>query len=151
MAEDKGALAQDILHIIPQIMRILTAEFRRSGHLMTPGNFQMMFLLYDGPANLSELAEYQSVSLPTISRSVTRLEKIGWIRRLADPHDRRVTLLELTDDGRNRLEEMSRIAERTLGDLLESMTSSDCDTLAAGLDVMRRTFDLYDKEKEELC
>lgn len=115
---------------------------------MTPGNFQMMFLLHDGPANMSKLAEYQNVSLPTISRSVSRLEKMGWIRRLSSPHDRRVTLVELTEDGRKRLEEIGRLAEDTLGALLEPISESDAETLAAGLDVMRRTFDLYEIDKE---
>ncbi|HSG16400.1 MAG TPA: MarR family transcriptional regulator [Anaerolineae bacterium] len=149
MSQDTSVLAQNILQIIPQIMRILTAEFRRSGHLMTPGNFQMMVLLHYGPANLSDLAEYQNVSLPTISRSVSRLEKMGWIRRLAKPNDRRVTLIELTSDGRHQLEEMSRLAEATLGALLDPLLEADRMTLAGGLDVMRRTFDLYEPEKEE--
>ena len=148
MPQNTRILAQEVLHIIPQIMRILTAEFRRAGHLMTPGNFQMMFLLHDGPANMSKLAEYQNVSLPTISRSVSRLEKMGWIRRLSSPHDRRVTLVELTEDGRKRLEEIGRLAEDTLGALLEPISESDAETLAAGLDVMRRTFDLYEIDKE---
>ncbi len=148
MAEDTAALAQNILHIIPQIMRILTVELRRSGHLMTPGNFQLMFMLQEGPANLSELAEFQSVSLPTMSRSVSRLEKIGWIRRLSDPNDRRVTLIELTDDGQKRLDEMNVLAKETLGQLMQATTMADRETLAAGLNVMRKSFDLYEIEKE---
>lgn len=148
MAEDTAALAQNILHIIPQIMRILAAELRRSGHLMTPGNFQLMFVLQEGSANLSELAEFQSVSLPTMSRSVSRLEKIGWIRRLSNPDDRRVTLIELTGDGQKRLDEMSDLAQETLGELMQATSRTDRETLAAGLDVMRKTFDLYEIEKE---
>jgi len=148
MFEETTELAQDILYIIPQIMRIIAAELRRSGHLMTPGNFQLMFMLQEGPANLSELAEFQNVSLPTMSRSVSRIEKIGWIRRSSDPNDRRVRLIELTEDGKQRLGEMSRLAENVLGELLQSTSEEDKISLAAGLDVMRKTFDLYEMEKE---
>jgi len=107
MPTEITALTRDILEIIPQIMRLLAAELRRTGQLMTPGNFQVLFMLQDGPVNLSELAESQNVSLPTMSRSVSRLEKIGWIERRSDPHDRRVTLIVLTEDGRKRLGEMN--------------------------------------------
>ena len=100
---------------------------------MTPGNFQLMFLLHDGPCNMSRLAEYQSVSLPTISRSVSRLEKLGWLRRSSSPHDRRVTLVELTEDGRMRLEEIGRLAEETLGVLLGPISETDAETLAADI------------------
>ncbi|MFN2223105.1 MAG: MarR family winged helix-turn-helix transcriptional regulator, partial [Candidatus Promineifilaceae bacterium] len=96
MTHDINVLAQEILQIIPQIMRTLAAEFRQTGQLMTPGNLQLMFMLLDGPSSLSELAELHNVSLPTMSRTVSRLEKIGWIERRSDPHDRRVTLIVLT-------------------------------------------------------
>lgn len=151
MDQEIDTLAQEILQIIPQFMRILTAEFRRTGKLMTPGNFQLMFMLQYGPATLSELAEYQSVSLPTMSRSVSRLEKIGWIERRSDPHDRRVALITLTDTGRKRLLEMGEVALETLGRALQSTSAADREMLSAGLDVMRRAFDLYDTEKNKRC
>ena len=44
---------------------------------------------------------------------------------------------------------MSRLAEATLGALLDPLLEADRMTLAGGLDVMRRTFDLYEPEKEE--
>lgn len=148
MAEDIATLAQDIIQFIPQIMRILAAELRHSGQLMTPSNFQLMVMLQEGPANLSELAEFQNVSLPTISRSVSRLENIGWIERRSDPVDRRVTLIALTDDGRKRLKEMSDLAQETFGKALQSTSLAERETLSAGLDIMRRAFDLYDTEKD---
>ncbi|MGD8806892.1 MAG: MarR family transcriptional regulator [Chloroflexota bacterium] len=150
MTHDINVLAQEILQIIPQIMRTLAAEFRQTGQLMTPGNLQLMFMLLDGPSSLSELAELHNVSLPTMSRTVSRLEKIGWIERRSDPHDRRVTLIVLTDDGQRRLMEMSDLAQETFRKALESTSASDRELLSAGLDVMRRTFDLYlyDTEKE---
>ena len=149
MTDDINVIAQEILQLIPQIMRTLAAEFRRSGQLMTPGNLQLMLILVEGPSNLSELAELHNVSLPTMSRTVSRLEKIGWVERRSDPTDRRVTLIVLTDNGQQRLLEMSELAQETLTRALESTSSADREHLSAGLDVMRRAFGLclYDTEK----
>jgi DNA-binding MarR family transcriptional regulator len=147
MTHDIDVLAQNIIYVIPQIMRMLAAELRRSGHLMTPGNFQLMFSLLEGPANLSELAECQNVSLPTMSRSVRRLEEIGWISRGSDPHDRRMTIIALTEDGKRRLHEMSEHAQATLRKLMQTMSDEERETLFAGLEVMRKTFDLNELEK----
>lgn len=143
MTHDINVLAQEILQIIPQIARTLAAEFRQSGQSMTPGNLQLLFMLLDGAASLSELAELHNVSLPTMSRTVSRLEKIGWVERSSDPTDRRVTLIALTEDGQRRLLEMSEVAQKTFRKALESTSKSDREQLSAGLDVMRRTFDLY--------
>jgi len=153
MSDNITVLAQEILQIIPQIMRMLAAELRRSGQAMTPGNFQLMFMLLEGSSSLSDLAELQNVSLPTMSRTVSRLVKIGWIKRRTDPNDRRVTLIVLTDDGRKRLMEMSALAQDTLTKALESTSTADRQLLSAGLDVMRQTFDLYlyDTEKDRRC
>ena len=151
MSNNTDDLAQNIIYVIPQIMRILAAELRRSGHLMTPGNFQVMFNLTDGPANLSELAETQNVSLPTMSRSVRRLEEIGWISRGSDPHDRRVTIFALTEDGQKRLKEMSDHAQETLRDLMHSLTGAELEALSAGLAVMRKTFNLNDFGEDFEC
>lgn len=148
MPQEVTELAQDILEIIPPFMRLLAAELRQTGHSMTPGNFQLLFILQEGPANLSELAEYQNVSLPTMSRSVSRIEKIGWIERNKDPGDRRVTLIALTDDGRRQLEEMSALAQETLGKVLRSTSDADRAALSAGLEIMRRSFGLHDTEKK---
>jgi DNA-binding MarR family transcriptional regulator len=104
----------------------------------------------EGPSNLSELAELHNVSLPTMSRTVSRLEKIGWVERRSHPHDRRVTLIALTDNGQQRLMEMSDLAQETLKKALQSTSTADRELLSAGLDVMRRAFDLYlyDMEKD---
>ncbi len=143
MSHDIDVLAHEIIQIIPQIARTLAAEFRQSGRSMTPGNLQLMFILLDGPSSLSGLAELHNVSLPTMSRTVSRLEKIGWVERRSNPSDRRVTLIALTEDGRRRLIEMSEVAQETFRKALESTSTSDRELLSAGLDVMRRTFDLY--------
>jgi DNA-binding MarR family transcriptional regulator len=149
MAQEITELAQEILQIIPPIMRILAAELRRAGQLMTPANFQLMFMLQDGPASLSELAEFHNVSLPTMSRSVTRLEKIGWIERLSDPQDRRVTLIMLTEDGLDRLGEMNTVAHETLSRALQTASVADREKVSAGLQIMRRAFDLYSYDTEK--
>jgi hypothetical protein len=43
---------------------------------------------------------------------------------------------------------MSKLAQDTLGNLMQSMTLAEREELSVGLDVMRKTFDLYELEKE---
>jgi DNA-binding MarR family transcriptional regulator len=56
--------------------------------------------LLEGPQPAARLAEAADVSPPTASRMVDGLAARGHVVRVADPSDRRVTLLELTDAGR---------------------------------------------------
>jgi DNA-binding MarR family transcriptional regulator len=50
---------------------------------------------------LTRIAERLDYSQSRMSHAVARLEESGWVERVSDSADRRVTLLHLTDAGRN--------------------------------------------------
>ncbi len=54
----------------------------------------------DEPAPMGRIAEALACDRSTVTWITDRLEVRGLVRRLPDPHDRRVTLLELTAEGR---------------------------------------------------
>ena len=56
------------------------------------------------PVTLSELAGAMHQSLPALSQRVTALEEKGFVERVADPADRRVTGLRLTEMGRSEMD-----------------------------------------------
>ncbi len=56
---------------------------------------------------MSQLAVFANGSLSRLSHVVNRLERRGWVRRAADPADRRTTLAILTENGRRTLVEIA--------------------------------------------
>ena len=48
---------------------------------------------------MSELAARSSASLSRLSHVVTKLQKRGWVERQPHPHDARVTIAHLTEEG----------------------------------------------------
>ena len=56
------------------------------------------------PVTLSELAGMMRQSLPALSQRVTVLEEKGFVERVANPADRRVTGLRLTEAGRREMD-----------------------------------------------
>ena len=61
-------------------------------------------LVDDGPQRLGALATAFGLDPSTITRQVQSLEKLGLAVRRTDPADRRASILELTDEGREVLE-----------------------------------------------
>lgn len=57
------------------------------------------------PVRLGRLARALGQSLPAVSQRITVLEAQGYVERLAQPGDRRVSAVRLTDAGRALLEE----------------------------------------------
>lgn len=54
------------------------------------------------PMTLSTLARAMKQSMPAVSQRITKLEELGYVRRVPDEHDRRTVWIHLTDTG-NRL------------------------------------------------
>ncbi|TCC16006.1 MarR family transcriptional regulator [Kribbella speibonae] len=53
----------------------------------------------DGPLRIGEIAERMQVVGPHVTRQVQALEQRGLVRRVADPNDRRASLIEPTETG----------------------------------------------------
>ena len=76
-------MSLEILKIIPLVMRTVAAELRAAGELPAPAHFGLLTMLSVQPRTLSELANLQGVSLPTMSNSITSMVQRGWVRRTA--------------------------------------------------------------------
>jgi DNA-binding MarR family transcriptional regulator len=132
--------ARQVLEVIPLVMRTLALELRRTRYTLAPVHFRLLVILAERPHNLTELAEKQAVSLPTMSNSVTTLVERGWVKRVRPAHDRRMVLVELTPAGRGVLNEILRPVEAQVTQLLASLSPAECDQLMAGCAILRGAF-----------
>ncbi|SDQ90706.1 MarR family winged helix-turn-helix transcriptional regulator [Microbacterium sp. cf332] len=57
-----------------------------------------------GPTRVSDLAEWQRVSQPTMTTLVRRMEQEGLVQREPDPGDGRASLVSITEEGRHQFE-----------------------------------------------
>ncbi len=101
--------AHAIIRIVPRLSRVLRKDLRKhSAGVFTEPQFRVMARLREGGQSLSDLAQSQGVSLPTMSKLTQGMEARGLIFRGRDDSDKRKIVLELTDEGR-------RIYESLLG------------------------------------
>jgi DNA-binding MarR family transcriptional regulator len=140
MTVETRIAARQILEIVPLVMRIVAAEVRRTGYALAPSHFCLLRMLARCPCNLSQLAERQAVSLPTMSNSIATLVERGWVKRTQVPHDRRAVLIELTPAGQAVLADVQRQVEARVTELLAPLSDADRDALVAGLAILRDAF-----------
>jgi DNA-binding MarR family transcriptional regulator len=95
--------------------------FAKAG--LYPGQPPFLLLLWekDGRAQ-SELAECLHIKPATVTKMVARLEKAGFIRRQTDANDQRVTLIYLTEAGRQVRAEVEGIFTQMNRELVEGFT-----------------------------
>lgn len=78
----------------------------------------------------SDLADLLGVGRGTMSRQVTRLERMGLLARTADPHDSRSQPLALTDEGERRLAHARRGRQEYMRRSLEAWRDEELTQLA---------------------
>jgi DNA-binding MarR family transcriptional regulator len=84
---------------------------------------------------VSELAELEQTSRPTMSAHVKRLEAAGWIKRLPPPdEDKRRFGLAITPAGRKALDAVRRRRNDWLAGRLAALTPEARNALLAALD-----------------
>ena len=119
------------------LRRVRVADDESMG--MTPARRSALsVLVFAGPRSLSELAAAEQVTLPTMSKLVTALEKDGLVRRERDPLDRRIVRLRATAKARRMA---GRGRERRLA-VLESLLGS---ASASEVEVVREAAEILDR------
>ena len=63
--------------------------------------YALTLIHYNGPRRISEISEHMMVSAAAASQMVDRLEKRGLVERTANPGDRRVRTVILSDEGKS--------------------------------------------------
>ena len=92
----------------------------------TRAQWRVLFSLarIDGPSQ-SELADILDVERITLCRMVDRLAEAGLVERRADPSDRRVWRLHLTERATPVIEKLSAIADDMEENMLEPLSADE--------------------------
>ena len=91
-----------------------------------------------GPLRLGDLAAAEGIAPSTLTRLVTALEDIGYVRRCTDPSDARASTLAITSFGHEMLERIRGETTLVLAQSLRSMTPAQRVTLATALPVLEQ-------------
>jgi DNA-binding MarR family transcriptional regulator len=86
-----------------------------------------------GALRLTELAERERITQPSMTALVNRLESQGFVRRAPDPRDGRAVLVELAEPGRIALAERSKARVGTLVHDLDDLSDHDLALLQQAL------------------
>ena len=91
-----------------------------------------------GPLTPSELAARERVQRPTATKLVARLEADALVARTADPTDGRSSLIAITPEGRDRLNEMRTRKDAYLAQRLRALPAEDRATLERAAELLER-------------
>ena len=98
-----------------------------------------------GPITLGDLAGFERVRPPTMTRIVARLEEDGLVEREPDESDGRITRLTLTSDGQKLIARNRTRKDAYLADRLRRLSPRERLQLQAGVGLIQRLLDEEDR------
>jgi DNA-binding MarR family transcriptional regulator len=121
----------------------LTARFLTDRtDLSASALFAINRLCREGPLRLTTLAAKEGISQPSMTQLITRLERQGFVARIADSEDGRVTLVGITEHGQDAVDDRRRARRERLTELLDTLTPEEQNALQlsarVALPILRR-------------
>ena len=115
MTEDelfaRRPLGMRMAMVVRQWRAIIDSAITDTGLTQSSWTVLMQLHQLGDNVSVSELAEVQGIELPPLMRTLSLLEKQGYLVRSTSPYDKRIRLLTLTDEGRAVLQTLNRVIE----------------------------------------
>ncbi len=82
---------------------------------LDPASYSLLLMVADsGSLRAMDMAERIGLDKSTVSRQIAHLVRLDLLRRVPDPEDGRARLIQLSDSGRARLDEVRKHRSRRL-------------------------------------
>jgi len=134
--------ADDVLDVIPLIMRSIRSEMRshRTPELSVPQFRALAFAGMHEGATLSDLADHLGLMPPAASKIVDGLVASGLLERRANRTDRRRIWLALTGLGQKKLQTTHKIARECLAKIFTPLSKTECKQISLAMQQLRKVF-----------
>ena len=149
---DRAALIEELIEadrrLVNAVQRITTPI--ESPDISLAQARMLFFIISHGPTRMGRLAQLLDVTMPTVTGTVDRMVQRGLVERQADPGDRRVVLVAMTEQGRVELEQLVGVRSKVMRQMLARMTRAEMEQLREAWVVMERaTQELADEIEAE--
>jgi len=112
--------------------------FAKSTGLSMPQFSILMQLHHRGNCGIGDISERFDITSAAASQLVDKLVQSGLIQREEDPHDRRAKLLNLTDKGKELIQQGIDERYRWVDQLAERLTAEERVQVSEALNIMTR-------------
>jgi len=143
MADDKQREDAERIYLFVQHLGRRLRDFDREVGLSHRRFSALAGLAFEGPTNVGELATFERVKRPAMTRLVQDMERDELVERFADPDDGRGVRIRITPRGRALVR---RVRERKIGFVQAYLATLGPDDIAA----IRTAFTALDELAEPI-
>jgi DNA-binding MarR family transcriptional regulator len=141
VARTDAGLASELRLSVMRLRRRLANERDPENDLSISVMAVLGALFRHGELTVGELAAFERVQPPTMTRKITFLEDGGYVSRRPHESDGRVVVVTLTEQGRTTLLADRRRRDEWLARQLRDLTPAERDALRAAAPIIQRLSD----------
>jgi len=131
---DRTGDAERLRHGVNRLARLM--RHQDDGDLGATATAALATVRKRGPLTLGELASFEQVSPPTMTKVVEKLESRGFVTRRIDPDDRRVARVTVTTGGTRYLERTRARRTEWLAGRLGELEPTQVASLAGAIELL---------------
>lgn len=134
-------ISNQLLDALPPVIRaIRTAMMRHEGARFTVPQFRVLGFVSLQPCTSKQLAEWQGVSVPAMSRMVACLVRRRLLTRKTDMNDRRQVHLRLSAEGRKEFGRLRKSIETSLAERVATLQEAQKHSLRESVVMLQGLF-----------
>jgi len=118
---------QELMHLLNQRKRLLEKEmnlFLKKHDLFT-SQWSILFCIHRfGAMSQTDIWKYLNVEAPTVTRTLAKMEKNGWIKRQSGD-DKRERIIELTEETKGKFPVIKQTVDEIESELLVNLTTKE--------------------------
>jgi DNA-binding MarR family transcriptional regulator len=142
-APDPEDLADAFFTVAHGLKRTVNARVQHTG--LSLARLRVLFQLTErSTIRMGELSACVDVAPRTMTSTVEAMERDGLVQRRPDPHDRRATIVSITEAGRRSFAEGRRQQAIAIADVFETLDGEQRLALKGVLDELLRAADAVD-------
>jgi DNA-binding MarR family transcriptional regulator len=143
MTQQRSQPDRDCADATEALYLLMISIVRRFPRDMSLTQLSTLSTLADtGPRRVTDLASLQGVTQPSMTELITNLERAGYVTRLGDPRDGRVSLVALTDGGLGYVRARHEGGAEELRQLAGKLSDEERGALIAAAPVLNRLREL---------
>ena len=147
MWEKKTVDLEELVGGIKKFMQSIVGEVFKGD--ARASRYIALFTLHKcGAVNISQLAQKAHFSKPTFSLLIKQLEREGFVKRVRDSSDKRISIIELTEEGARYVKNMKRELQSRLEKLLESLDALEKQKLLEAVKTLEMIAEKFRKRRE---
>ncbi len=114
--------------------------FLKSTDVSMQQAYVLTHIYHNGPSKISEICEHMTVSVPAASQMIDRLKKQNLVERIADPGDRRVRHVILSEQGESFVKQSIAARKNWVEAIPPELSEQQLDQIAAALQMLSTAY-----------